>query len=113
DETVMMCQIESKAGVENISEILSVSGIDVAFIGPNDLTQDYGILNQFEHPDIVAAFNKIIECAKANNKYCGVHFGALAPLKPWLQKGMQMNMWNSDNGLLADGAAAGMKALGR
>ena len=32
-------------------------------------------------------------------------FGAAEPLKPWLARGMQMNMWNSDNGLLALGAS--------
>jgi len=106
DETILMCQIESRKGVENVEEIIAVEGIDVAFIGPNDMTQDYGILGQFEHPEIVAAFEKIIAAAEANGKWAGAHFGGAAPLKPWLKKGMQINMWNSDNGLLALGAAA-------
>lgn len=105
DETILMCQIESREGVEHIEEILAVEGIDVGFIGPNDMTQDYDILNQFTHPDIVAAFRRVMAAAKANGKYSGVHFGAAAPLAPWLREGMQMNMWNSDNGLLALGAA--------
>lgn len=106
DETILMCQIESRKGVENVEEIIAVDGIDVAFIGPNDMSQDYGILGQFTHPDIVAAFEKIIAAAKANGKWAGAHFGGAAPLKPWLSRGMQINMWNSDNGLLALGAAA-------
>ena len=105
DETILMCQIESRKGVENVEEIIAVEGIDVAFIGPNDMSQDYGILGQFEHPEIVAAFEKIIAAAEANGKWAGAHFGGAAPLKPWLKKGMQINMWNSDNGLLALGAA--------
>ena len=105
DETLLMCQIESRRGVENIEAILAVEGIDVGFIGPNDMTQDYGILNQFGHPDIVAAFEKVIAAAEENGKWAGVHFGAAEPLKPWLARGMQMNMWNSDNGLLALGAS--------
>ena len=84
EETILMCQIESRKGVE---------------------TQDYGILNQFGHPDIVAAFEKVIAAAEENGKWAGVHFGAAEPLKPWLARGMQMNMWNSDNGLLALGAS--------
>lgn len=110
DETILMCQIESRWGVEHIEDILAVEGIDVGFIGPNDMTQDYGILNQFDHPEIVAAFRRVIAAAKASGKYSGVHFGAAAPLEPWLREGMQMNMWNSDNGLLALGAA-GIEAL--
>ena len=106
DETILMCQIESRKGVENVEEIIAVEGIDVAFIGPNDMTQDYGILGQFEHPEIVAAFERIMAAAQANGKWAGAHFGGAAPLKPWLKKGMQINMWNSDNGLLALGAAA-------
>lgn len=106
DETILMCQIESRKGVENVESIIAVDGIDVAFIGPNDMSQDYGILGQFEHPEIVAAFERIVAAAQANGKWAGAHFGGAAPLKPWLKKGMQINMWNSDNGLLALGAAA-------
>lgn len=106
DETILMCQIESRKGVENVEEIIAVEGIDVAFIGPNDMSQDYGILGQFDHPEMVAAFEKIIAAAAANGKWAGAHFGSAAPLKPWLSRGMQINMWNSDNGLLALGASA-------
>ena len=111
DETLLMCQIESRRGVENIEAILAVEGIDVGFIGPNDMTQDYGILNQFGHPDIVAAFEKVIAAAEENGKWAGVHFGSAAPLAPWLSRGMQINMCGSDNGLLALGAAAMRRQL--
>ena len=111
DETLLMCQIESRRGVENIEAILAGEGIDVGFIGPNDMTQDYGILGQFEHPDIVAAFERVIAAARANGKWSGVHFGSAAPLAPWLSRGMQINMCGSDNGLLALGAAAMRRQL--
>lgn len=111
DETLLMCQIESRRGVENIEAILAVEGIDVGFIGPNDMTQDYGILGQFEHPDIVSAFERVIAAARANGKWSGVHFGSAAPLAPWLSRGMQINMCGSDNGLLALGAAAMRRQL--
>ena len=111
DETLLMCQIESRRGVENIEAILAVEGIDVGFIGPNDMTQDYGILGQFEHPDIVTAFERVIAAARANGKWSGVHFGSAAPLAPWLSRGMQINMCGSDNGLLALGAAAMRRQL--
>ncbi len=111
DETLLLCQIESREGVNNIEEIMAVEGIDAALIGPNDMTQDYGILNQFNAPIIVEAFNKVILAAKANKKYAGVHFGGSEPLKQWLDKGMQLNMWNSDSGLLMSGAAAQINQL--
>ncbi|MFQ9679658.1 MAG: HpcH/HpaI aldolase family protein [Ruthenibacterium lactatiformans] len=79
EETILMCQIESRKGVENIGEIMAVEGVDVGFIGPNDMTQDYGILNQFGHPDIVAAFEKVIAAAEENGKWAGADFGAAEP----------------------------------
>lgn len=105
DETLLLCQIESRAGVEHIEEILDVEGIDAALIGPNDMTQDFGILDQFDDPAVTAAFEKVIAAAAARGKWSGVHFGKAGPLKPWLGRGMQMNMWNSDAGLLTLGAA--------
>lgn len=38
ERTLMIVQIESPSGLENIDEIMAVNGIDVAFIGPNDLS---------------------------------------------------------------------------
>ncbi|KAL3433910.1 Pyruvate/Phosphoenolpyruvate kinase-like domain-containing protein [Aspergillus tetrazonus] len=38
NETILVCvQIESTAGVENVEEICDVPGVDMLFIGPNDL----------------------------------------------------------------------------
>lgn len=111
EETLLLCQIESREGVANIEQIMAVEGIDAALIGPNDMTQDYGILDHFDDPEIVAAFEKVIAAAKANNKFSGVHFGGSEPLKPWLKKGMQLNMWNSDSGLLQLGASTQIKQL--
>ena len=111
EDTLLLCQIESRAGVEHIEEIVAVEGIYVAFIGPNYMTQDYGKLDHFDDPEIVAAFERVIAAAQAAGKFSGVHFGSSEPLRPWLSRGMQCNMWNSDSGLLALGAAglAGLK----
>ena len=111
ENSLLLCQIESRAGVEHIEEILAVEGIDVAFIGPNDMTQDYGKLDQFDDPEIMAAFERVIAAARAAGKFSGVHFGSAAPLKPWLGRGMQCNLWNSDAGLLGLGAATGLAQL--
>ena len=111
EENILLCQIESRAGVANIDEILAVDGIDAALIGPNDMTQDYCKLDHFDDPEIVDAFGKVVASAKAHGKFSGAHFGAAAPLLPWISRGMQLNMWSSDIGLMSLGAAAGLPAL--
>lgn len=106
ENTLLLCQIESRLGVEKIDEIMGVEGIDAALIGPNDMTQDYSILDHFFDPEIVAAFKKVIAAAARHGKWSGVHFGAAENLKPWLERGMTLNMCSSDCGLLLQGAKA-------
>lgn len=62
--TVVGIQIESKEGIENIDEILSVPGIDYVAGGPNDLSQSYGVPGQKTHPLVKEAVAKIKEAAK-------------------------------------------------
>jgi 2-dehydro-3-deoxyglucarate aldolase/4-hydroxy-2-oxoheptanedioate aldolase len=111
DENILLCQIESRAGVTHIDEIMAVDGIDAALIGPNDMTQDYGKLDHFDDPEIVDAIGRVVSSAKTHGKFSGAHFGASAPLLPWIKRGMQLNMWSSDIGLMSLGAAAGLPAL--
>lgn len=111
EENILLCQIESRAGVEHIDEILAVDGIDAALIGPNDLTQDYGKLNRFDDPEIVEAIGRVVASAKAHGKFSGAHFGSSAPLIPWIGRGMRLNMWCSDIGLMSLGASGSLPAL--
>lgn len=54
-QVMLICQIESLPGLEQLDAIAAVSGIDGLLIGPNDLTQAMGIFGQTEHPDFLAA----------------------------------------------------------
>ena len=62
-------QIESKEGVENIDEILSVEGVDIVAVGRLDLSQSYGVIGQSNHPDVVAAEDYVIKKALEYGKY--------------------------------------------
>lgn len=59
----LFLQIETASAVENIDEILDVAGIDVVFIGPNDLAADLGYLGQTDHPVVQEAIAKIEKAA--------------------------------------------------
>jgi 2-keto-3-deoxy-L-rhamnonate aldolase RhmA len=104
EDTLLLCQIESRTGVGNIHEILSVEGIDGAIIGPNDLSQDYGMLGQYDAPPLREAFHRVMEAARQTGKFSGVHFASAEKEKVWVEAGMQLNMCNSDIGLMAAGA---------
>ena len=79
-DTVLLCQIESQLGVSNIDAIMAVDGIDGAMIGPNDMSQDFGILGQYAHPAMQAAFRQVIAAAARHGKVSGAHFGAASAI---------------------------------
>ena len=46
--------------VERIDDLLSVPGVDVALIGPEDLSLSMGVPGQTGHPLVVEAIEKVI-----------------------------------------------------
>lgn len=69
DDVTLIVQIEDKAGLENIDDILSVPGIDMVATGKNDLSQALGLPGQNSHPDVLAAEDLVIRKALEYGKY--------------------------------------------
>lgn len=64
-------QIESVEAINQIGEIADVPGVDMIFIGPNDLSGSMGLLGQTAHPDVVTAVGTAIEATNATGKPIG------------------------------------------
>ena len=73
-DTLLLVQIEHREAVENIEQILSVTGIDGVFIGPYDLSLSLGIPGSLNHPDILAAKQKVLSATRAHGLIAGMHF---------------------------------------
>lgn len=72
NETILtMIQIETRAGVENVEAIAAVPGVDVIFIGPNDLAQALlgYVPARGDEPEFVAAIDKIEAAARKHGKW--------------------------------------------
>lgn len=52
DQICLILQVESRAGIAALDDILAVKGIDGVFIGPSDLAADMGYLGQAAHPEV-------------------------------------------------------------
>ena len=63
-------QIESASGVENIDQILSLNGVDGAFVGPNDLSISLGCVGN--DAPIISAISRVAESAKLHQKPWGI-----------------------------------------
>lgn len=83
NETILtMIQIETREGVENVDEIAAVDGVDLVFIGPNDLAQSLlgYVPARGDEPEFLAAIDKIIAAGRKHGKWVGrmVNDGAAA-----------------------------------
>jgi 2-dehydro-3-deoxyglucarate aldolase len=72
-EIEVVVQIEHIEAVNNIDEILSVDGVDTAFIGPYDLSASMGLTAQFNHPEFIRARRRILESCVKNGVRPGIH----------------------------------------
>ena len=62
--TIIYLMIEDPKGVENIDEILSVKGVDIAGVARGDFALAAGYPGQVEHPVVEEAVMKVISRAK-------------------------------------------------
>lgn len=80
NDNVMVCvQIESRKAVENVGEIAAVDGIDMLFIGPNDLASSMGYV-AFDHasiPEVQEVSARVLKAGLDAGKYVG-HFALSA-----------------------------------
>lgn len=76
NDNVMVCvQIESQKAVDNVEEIAAVDGVDMLFVGPNDLAASMGHV-AFDHasiPEVQGATARVLKAGLDAGKYVG-HF---------------------------------------
>lgn len=103
EETTVIIQLESVRAFENLEAIVSVPGVDVAWIGHYDLTVSMGIPAQFDHPRLMQAMDDLVAACR---RY-GVAPGFLPPSQEsaafWMRKGFKMLSLGSDISVFLDG----------
>jgi 2-keto-3-deoxy-L-rhamnonate aldolase RhmA len=67
DGTLITVLIESKEAVDNIEEILDVDGIDVAYLGPTDLSISLGVPGDVFHRRVQESADRVRRAAAARN----------------------------------------------
>jgi 2-keto-3-deoxy-L-rhamnonate aldolase RhmA len=100
ERTLVICMIETRAGLENVEAIAAVDGVDVIWLGHFDLTNFLGIPGQFSHPQYRDAVKRIAAAAKKHGKSAG-YMAASAELgREYLGHGYRMIATGTDQALL-------------
>lgn len=110
EETLLIAQIETRTGLENVEQIAAVEGIDCLWIGHFDLTNSLGIPGQFDHPDFHAAIDKVLQVCNDSRKIPGFMASGVADANQLIERGFRAIAYGGDIWLyqqaLADGLAA-------
>ena len=70
-KTLVVLNVEGKEGIENVEDIVSISGIDVIFIGPYDLSQSLGIPGKVRDKKVLEAIRRCVKIADKKGIACG------------------------------------------
>lgn len=107
---LIVVQIERRRAVEDIDDLLSVPGVDVALIGPQDLAVSLGTLDT-QHPETEAAIQKVVDAAQRHGVAAGIHSRDIKVLRAWQERGMRMLTCSTDTDFIVQGANAAVKML--
>jgi 4-hydroxy-2-oxoheptanedioate aldolase len=112
-QVCLLLQVETRAGIANLDDILAVEGVDGVFIGPSDLSTDMGHQGNSAHPEVRAVIAGAISRIKAAGKAPGILGVTEEATQAYFDMGAQFLAVGIDVLLLAQTArrlAAGWKA---
>jgi len=111
-DIVIIAQIESPSGVENIDSIVACKpGIDGLIVGRSDLASSLGFPGQVETPAVLGATHKIIEACKRHNVPSGIGLYAPSEAANWIDSGCGLFFYSADSALLLNAAKGAFDAF--
>lgn len=102
-ETLVIVQIEHYLAVDAVEEILSVPGVDIAFIGPADLSVSMGL--PMGSPALAESFQRVLRACERHHVVPGVMTSA-GSVKTHLDMGFRFLLGGIDGLILYSGAKA-------
>jgi 4-hydroxy-2-oxoheptanedioate aldolase len=90
---IVALQVETASCIENMAEIAAVPGVDILFLGQNDLCMSMGLYEKYEFPhmytstELGGATDCLVENARKNNVSLGVFLFGTSRVGEFLEKG--------------------------
>ncbi len=113
NDTLVVAHIEGMEGVRNLPSLLAVEGIDVYFIGPNDLSQSVGVPGQVDHPLVQEAIVSVIRQCAEKDKFCGIYAETPEDVRRYRSMGVHYIAQSVDVAVFARACAAAVTMPGK
>ena len=102
--TLSVVQFETKLAMERADELLSIAGVNIAMVGPADLSIALGVPGEFEHPLMISTVENLIEKCNRHGVVPGIQTRSTAMAKAWIERGMRFVGAGAEHGLLLEKA---------
>ncbi|HYM11140.1 MAG TPA: aldolase/citrate lyase family protein [Bryobacterales bacterium] len=109
--TTVICQIESRRGLENLEAITAVPGVDILWVGHFDLTQSLGIVAQFQNPQFLEALARVADAAHRHGKAAGIQPASREQAADWVKLGYNVVSFSSDISVYRSALAGAVEAV--
>ena len=88
-EILKIALIETATGIANLEAIAATPGLDMLYLGPNDLGVSLGARPSYtpNHPEVVRAIDLIADAARRHGIAAGMHTGSPEVARATLAKG--------------------------
>ncbi|PKS09638.1 hypothetical protein jhhlp_004257 [Lomentospora prolificans] len=100
-ELLVLVQIESQSGVDNVEKIATVDGLDVLLIGPFDLAKQMNVV--WGGPEHEAAIQRVLKAAKASGKKAAIFCPDGEQARMRAEQGFDMVSVTTDTSVIAEG----------
>lgn len=111
DDTLVVLHIEAAGALDDIDQILAVPGVDVAFLGPYDMSQTLGVPGEVTHPKVVDALRSIVQASAARGVTVGCFASRPEHAALWLSEGVRYLAYSVDTFLYLEAARAARAAI--
>jgi 2-dehydro-3-deoxyglucarate aldolase/4-hydroxy-2-oxoheptanedioate aldolase len=109
--TLAVVQFETTTAIERADELLSVAGMDIAMVGPADLSISLGIPGQMDNPLLISTVERLIEKCNQHGVVPGIQTRSVAAAKAWVERGMRFVGAGAEHGLLLEKAREAVSQL--
>jgi 2-keto-3-deoxy-L-rhamnonate aldolase RhmA len=96
DSVHLFVQIETPEAVENVEAICAVPGLAGIFVGPGDLSMNYGWVGQLNRPELIEIVKKVVRMACQAGKLVGIMVAPGALLDAAIAEGAQLVIVGGD-----------------
>ena len=95
-DLLTLIQIELAAAVPLVEQFAAMEGVDGLYVGPGDLSVDFGIPGQWDAPVMLDAIRATAAACRRHGKIMGCHIGDIDKVEMLRQIGVQMFGYQCD-----------------